>query len=234
MTLLDRIHQLRLKAAAADDEEKIKRRSGEFTTLRERLETVVANAPRVETGRKELQSAGIVLDDFESNRAAALAVVEDLIATVQNLTVETKFDAVKMQGSSIEGYFKNSEKSVANAWKQNLPQAAPVVDDDLLDALEQGGVDVEGIRSDVARAESTLLVLINRTLPEQGDNAKLRKALDTLNSVGERIGELIDPTIADIVVRAQREGVPYSEMTPQVVSALKKLGILDRFRVVLK
>lgn len=234
MTLLDRIHQLRLKAAAADDEDKIKRRSGEFTTLRERFETATANAVRVNTGRNELQSAGIVQDDYKQNRSAALTVVKDLIAAVGNLSVETKFDAVTMQGRAVETHFKNSEKYVADAWKQHLPSAPPAVDDDLLDALEQGGVNVEAIRSDIEGAKLALLVLSNRTLPEPGDSAKLQKALDTLDAIGERIGELIDPAIADVVVRAQGGGVPYSEMTPEVISALNKLGILDRFQVVLR
>jgi hypothetical protein len=87
---------------------------------------------------------------------------------------------------------------------------------------------------DIESAKLALLTLSNRTLPEPGDDAKLQKALDTLDSSGERIGKLIDPAIADVVVRAQGGGVPYSEMTPEVISALKKLGILDRFRVVLK
>jgi hypothetical protein len=234
MTLLDRIHQLQLKAVAADDEDKIKGRSGEFITLRERLETATTNAARADTGRKELESAGIVQDDYEQNRASALAVVKDLIATVENLSVETKFDAVKMQGSAVEAHFKNSETFVVDAWRHHLPPIPPTVDDELLDALEQGGVDVEALRLDIESAKLALLTLSNRTLPEPGDDAKLQKALDTLDSSGERIGKLIDPAIADVVVRAQGGGVPYSEMTPEVISALKKLGILDRFRVVLK
>ena len=234
MTLLDRIHQLQLKAVAADDEDKIKRRSGEFTMLRERLVTATANAARVDAGRKELQSAGVVQNDYEQHRSVMLASVKDLKATVENLSVETKFDAAKMQGNTIETHFKNSEISVTNAWKQHLSSAQPAVDDDLLDALERVGVDVEAIRSDIESANLALLVLRNRVVPEPGDCAKLQNALDTLNSSGERIGKLIDPAIADIVMRAQGDGVPYLEMTSEVISALKKLGVLDRFRVVLK
>jgi hypothetical protein len=234
MTLLDRIHQLQVTAVAADDEDKIKSRSGEFTTLRERLEAATKNAARTDAGRKELQLAGIVQNDYEQRRTSALDVVKNLIATVQNLSVATKFDAVKTQSSTVEAHFTNSEKLVADAWRRHLPSAPPTVDDELLNALEQGGVNVEAIRSDIASAEMALLMLSSRRLPEQGDNAKLLMSLDTLNSSGARIGKLIDPVIADIVVRAQDGGVPYLEMTPQVISALKKLGILDRFRVVLK
>jgi hypothetical protein len=234
MTLLDRIHQLQLRAVAADDEDKIRSRSGEFITLRERFATASTTAARVDAGRKELYSTGILQIDYEQNRAIALAVVNDLINFVENLSVEAKFDAVKIQGNSIVAHFKSSEKLVADAWRSHLPSAPPAVDDELLDALEQGGVDVEAIRSDIENAKSTLLTLRNRTLPQLGDNDKLQKALDTLSSSGERIGELIDPAIANLVVRAQGGGVLYSEMTTEVILALTKLGILDRFRVVLK
>lgn len=232
MTLLEKIGELRLKAVAADDEDRIKSRSGEFTALRERLQGATANAANVAAGRIELQTAGLMEDSYEQNRAAALAVVKDLIDTIESLSIDAKFDLVKMQGNGIEVHFKNSEKFVASAWKAHVPTAGPN-DDDLLDALERGGVDVEAIRSDIEIAESALLVLRNRVLPQAGDIARMQQALDTLNSIGERIGQLIDPTIANLVVRAQDGGVPYSEMTPQVIVALTKLGILERFRVVL-
>lgn len=234
MTLLERIHQLRMKAVAADDEDKIKRRSGEFTTLRERLDTATINAGRVDAGRKELQSAGIVLDDYEQNRADTLAAVKDLIATVESISVEAKFDEAKRQGRFVEAHFKDSEMSIANAWKQHLPAASPRVDEDLLDDLDRGGVNVEEIRSDIEGAKAALLILSSRQYPEPGDNAKLQNALDTLNSSGKRIANVIDPVIANVIMRAQGDGVPCSDMTPEVISALKELGILDRFRVVLK
>lgn len=234
MNLLDRIHQLQLKAVAADDDHKIKSRSGEFTTLRERIETSIEIAARVGVGRKELEFAGIIQDDYDQTRTDALVVVQDLISTIEKLSVEAKFDTVKTQGTNVEAHFKRSEKFVTSSWKGCLPSTPPRVDDDLLDALEHGGVDVESIRSDIEGAKLTLLALNTRRLPEIGDTAKLQTALATLNSSEERIGEVIDPAIAGVVVRAQREGVPYAEMTPEIISALSELGILNRFRVVLK
>lgn len=234
MTLLDRIHQLQVKAADADGDYKIKSRSGDFTALRQRLEAAAANAVRADTARKELEFAGIVQDDWKQNRIDALTAVKELITTVENLSVEAKFDAVKIQGSIVEDNFKSSEKFVADAWKSYLHSTPEGVDDGFLDALEQSGVDVEAIRSDIEGAEAVLLILRSRKIPEAGDNAKLQAALTTLNSRHARIGEVIDPEIADVVVRAQSGGVQYTEMKPDVVSALNKLGILDRFLVVLK
>ena len=234
MTLVDRIHQLQLRAVAADDDTKIKSRAGEFTALRERLSTVVANAETIRAGRAELLCAGVVQDGYEQNCASALAVVRDLMTTLETLSVETPFDAVKLQSRTVEAHFNNSEAFVAGAWKQYVPGDAPSVDEDLLDALERGGVEVEAIRSDIERARSALVTLSSRAIPKLGDITKLREALDTLNSSAERIGQLIDPAIADLVVRAQGGGVSYAEMTPEVISALTTLGIFDRLRVVLR
>lgn len=233
MTFMGKIEQLRLKAAAFDDEDKIKSHTGEFTTLRDRLEAAAANAANVAAGRKELQAAGVTQESYDQDRASALSVAKNLISMVEDLSVEKKFDALKMQVSPIETHFRNSEKFVARAWQEFQPPAPPSADD-LLDSLEQAGVDVENIRSDLEDAKSVLLRLGSRRLPEPGDIATLRQALSRLSSSASRIGEVIDPAIAQVVMRAQDGGVPYSEMTPQVVQALKELGLLDRFRVVLK
>src|SRR4051812_3280165 len=110
MTFVDRINQLQLRAIAADDEDKIRSRAGEFTSLRDRIQCAASNAPRVTVGREELRSAGIEQSDYEQNRASALAVVGDLINTVESLAVDAKLDAVKMQTSTLESFFKNSAK----------------------------------------------------------------------------------------------------------------------------
>lgn len=234
MTLINRINQLQLRAAAADDEEKVKSRAGEFTALRERLQGATANATSVAAGRQELQAAGITQDMHAKDLASVFAVVRDLINEVEGLTLEAKFDVAKVKGSTVAAHFKNSEKFVADEWQRHLPPTASGVEDELLAALEQGGIDVEAIRADIEGAKLTLLVLSARTLPEPGDALKLQQALSTLNSSKSRIAEVIDPAMASIVLRAQDGGVPFLELTPEVILALTKLGILERFRVVLK
>lgn len=234
MTFVERINQLQLRAAAADDEGKLKSRSGDFTALRERLEAVTINAASAATGLKELQAWGILEDGNEHGRKAALSIVKEMIGAVETLSVEAKFDALNLQGRSVEQYFKTTEKLAADAWRNYVFSIQPAVDDELLDALERGGIDVEAIRSGIEDAKSVLLMLRTRRLPEEGDIAKLQEACTTLNSSGETIGELIDPVIADVIIRAQNGGVMYTEMTFKVVSVLEGLGILNRFRVVLK
>ena len=213
MTLAERINSLRLRAVSADDEEKIKTRSGEFTTITERIGKATAKAERVEVARAELRSAPVEQDDYHQLRQTARAVLTQLIATVESLAVDAKLDTVKMQANTVEQFFRNSELWATAAWKSHLPTEVPAVDDELLDALEHGGVNVEAIRADIERAESDMLVLRNKVLPELGDIPRLRAALKVLASSSERIGSLVDPAIAEVVVRAQADGVPFSERT---------------------
>ncbi|MGY1780307.1 hypothetical protein [Geodermatophilus sp. SYSU D01036] len=234
MTLLDRIYQLQLRAVAADDEEKLRTRAGDFTSLRDRIQNATANASRVILGRAELQTAGIEQGDFEQNRVSALAVVRELMDTVETLAVDARTDAVRMQVGTLVTFFRNSAKWVADSWADALPSEQPAVDEDLLDALEQGGFDVEAIRLEIERAQTALLTLCNKSLPERGDWKHLQEALAVLNSSGERLRYFVDPVIADVVVRAQGDGVPYEELSLEVVAELRRLGILGKFRVVLR
>jgi hypothetical protein len=234
VTLLDRIQNLQLRAVAADDENKIKTRVGEFTTLRVQLESATSNAARVAVGRGELRAAGIRQDDPAQGRAPVLAIVEDFITAARTLPVDVKIDAARLSTRTVVDFFGKSQKWVEDNWQITLQSGHPEVDDDLLDALEHGGIDVDAIRHDIDQAESVLFSLRYRSIPEAGDHAKLLRAREVLNSLGERIAELIDPRIAGIIVRAQAEGVPFAEFTNEVVAGLRQLGILERFRIRLK
>lgn len=233
MTFLDRIQTLQLRAVAADDETKIKTRVGEFTTLRNQIESAMSNATRVAVGRRELRAAGIRQDDPVQNGASVLAVIEDLTTAAKTLPVDAKVDAARLSTRKVVDFFTNSQKWVQDNWQ--IAQAGhPEVDDDLLDALEDGGIDVSDIRHDIDQAESVLFSLRYRSIPDAGDHARLVHAREVLSSVGERIADLIDPRIAGVIVRAQTDGVPFTEFTDDIVAGLRQLGILERFRIRLK
>ncbi len=235
MTLAEQIDSLRLRAVAADDEEKIRTRTGQFRTITDRIQGATAKADRVAVARGVLRSGGIEQEEYAELRQAVLSVVTELITTVESLTVDAKLDAVRMQARTVEQFFKNSELWAIAEWKNHLPTEVPAVDDDLLDALQHGGVDVEAIRSDIERAKATIVVLGNKDLPESGDFDRMRDALALLRSTGKRIGSLVNPAIADVLVRAQTDdGVPFAELTPDIVAELNRLNILHRFRVVLR
>lgn len=234
MTLLERIQSLQLRAVAADDETKIKTRVGEFTTLRDQISAATSSARRVEMGRKELLTFGYTEDGDAQSRASVIRVVEDLIEAAKTLSVEARIDAIRLSTRTVVDFFGKSQKWVEDNWRVALQSGQPEVDVDLLGALEHGGVDVESIRHDIDQAEDVLFSLRNRSIPETGDYARLVRAREALSSVGGRISELIDPRIAKVIVRAQSEGVPFTEFTDEVIAGLRQLGILERFRIRLK
>ena len=131
MTLLDRIQNLQLRAVAADDENKIKTRVGEFTTLRVQLESATSNAARVAIGRGELRAAGIRQDDPAQGRAPVLAIVEDLITAARTLPVDVKIDAARLGTRTVVDFFGKSQKWVEDNWQITLQSGHPEVDDDL-------------------------------------------------------------------------------------------------------
>lgn len=233
MTLAQRIHDLQLRAVAATDEERIKTRSGEYTAITEQLVETAGRAARVATARAELASAGILQDGLDQDQDRALAVIHEVADTVSTLRVDAKLDSVKMQVSSIIRFFGESQSWAVQAWRSLVPTELPTVDDDLLDALENGGFDIEAIRADIEQARSNVLVLRSRSLPDTGDHRRLQEALEVLAHSSKRIVDLVDPIVADLVVRAQTEGVPIDELTPDVVTELRRLGIVNRFRVVI-
>lgn len=234
MTLLDRIQNLQLRALAADDETKIKSRVGEFTTLRNQLESATSNATRVVAARRELRAAGIRQDDPAQGRAPVLGVVEDLINVARTLPIDAKIDAARLSTRTVVDFFGRTQRWVQDNWQIAVQAALPEVDDDLLSALENAGIDVDAIRHDIIQAESALFSLRYRSLPEEGDYAKLVHAREVLSSVGERIAGLVDPKLAAVILRAQTDGVPFTEFTDEVLDGLRRLGILKRLRVRLK
>lgn len=231
MTLHDRIGQLRLSAIAADDDERTRARSGEFTAMMERLAVATSNAEAVSIGRKEMEIAGVRDQDFTNQCAQTRRIVAELIRTVEDLPVTSPFDGAKAQAELIELHFRNSEKFVATAWKSHTTQKPPAIDDELLDALSQAGIDVEEIRSEIETAKATLLSLANRPLPRQGDVGRIKEALDTLKVSSSRIAEVIDPDVAEVLMRIQDGGVPLSDFTCELLELFRALGILGRFRV---
>ena len=234
MTLMDRLNALNLRAVAADNENQIKARSGEFVQMTEQVTLTTKNATEVESARSELRSAGIEQEGYGQLREETVATANDLISTLRSLPVSAKLDTVKSQVKSVERFFSGAEQWVEREWKGILETDPPAIDEALLDALRQSGVDVEDIRSEIERGELALLSLRNRKLPRVGDLARLRGALQTLNESSKKVGQVVDPIVADVLVESQGEGAPLASLTSPVLSELKRLKILDRFKVVLR
>jgi hypothetical protein len=234
--LIERVQQLGTAAAATDDEYTIKHRTGELVSLAELVEALTQTARRLGEGVAELRTAGVAIDSGLTEKAKQVAAaLHALSGALPAQAVDAPLDGVKRQVRAAQSFVMDLRSFVEEAWAQERAREVPAINEELVSALAQAGIEVEEIRSDIETAQSVLVGLNNRSVPASGDVVKLAAALEALRACGERISRLVEPTLAGVILDAQRAtGVSLASFTPEVLAGLARLGILDRFRVRLK
>ncbi|MER7062777.1 hypothetical protein C0Q93_11605 [Streptomyces albidoflavus] len=236
MTLIEQVQRLRVAAVAAHDEDKINRRTGELAGQAENVETLIETIQRLSRGVVELRTAHTALDTDLGPQAAQLAAdLEALAETLPSQDADAPLQALKAQVKAADGFVKGLRKSVEQAWTAERNREVPVINEDLVATLSKSGIDVEEIRIKIEKAHGVLNVLNNRVVPESGDVARLTAALESLQACGKQISVLVDPILARVIMGAQEAaGTPLNSFTPEVLTSLSRLGILDRFWVRLR
>ncbi|MBL1109383.1 hypothetical protein JK361_33200 [Streptomyces sp. 5-8] len=237
MTLLERIQHLRTAAAAADDAHAIKQRTGALVTAAETVESLLKDVRQVAGGMAELRAVGISpsrdLPDAATDKVTSL--LRETAASLAAQDVDAPLDGVKAHIKQARALIDGLRQAVDGAWAKELSRDTPPINEDLVNALAKSGLDIEQLRAEIENAHGILNVLRNRAVPQVGDVAKLASARESLRSCGERISRLVDPTLARVIMEAQEAtGMPLSSITPEVLTQLARLGILDRFWVRLR
>jgi len=236
MTLLTRVTNLRTAAVVVDDVAKIKSRTGELRTLSDRLELTAQTLPGLITGVGALAVIDATLNaDTIKDAAEVVAGMRALAGTLPGMPVDAPLDVAKLRVRAVENFTKELRMFVQANWLLYRDQELPAINEELVEALAAGGVDVEDVRNELISAQTALTVLRTREIPHEGDVEKFTGALEKLHACGEKISTLVDPVLAEGILRSQTdEGIPLSWFTPQRISALTELGILDRFQVRLR
>lgn len=232
MSLLTQVTSLRNAAVAVDDVVKIKTRTGELRTLSDRLGTPARELPVLITALDELAAIGAPLDsDSIQDATETVTALRSLASALPGLSIDATLELPKSQVKSAENLAKKFALFVEAHWLPFRDQELPAINEELVEALAAGGVDVEDVRSKLITAQAKLSGIRWRNIPHEGDVAKFNEAVDVLRACGEEVSTLVDPTLADGILKAQTEGVPLSWFTPERIAAVTELGILNRFRV---
>lgn len=236
MTLIEQVQRLRVAAVAAHDQDKINRRTGELAELAERVETLIETLQRLSRGVIELRAAHAAFEANLGPQAVQLAAdLRVLAETLPSQDADTPPQALKAHVKAADGFVKGLRGSVEQAWTAERNREVPVIDEDLVATLNKSGIDVEEIRIEIEKAHSVLNVLKNRAVPEPGDITRLAAALESLKACGNQLTALVDPVLARVIRGAQEtNGTPLNSFTPEVLSGLSRLGILDRLWVRLR
>ena len=236
MTLRSTIQDLRAHADVANDEYQVKVRTGQFADLSARLGSLLAELPALNVGLAEVKQLDLEMPPGRDQDAAQ--VIESLRALATELptvTIEQNLDLAKARVRSAEKYVSGLRALVAGAWQTHVSQLPPTINSDLVDALDQGGVDVGEIRDELETARGRLLAISSRTIPGAGAVQKINAAIETIRRCGEKFGEVVDPDIAEGIVGSQGlSGMPLTWFTPERMGKLTGLGIIDRFQVRLR
>lgn len=236
MTLRSTIQDLRAHADVANDEHQVKVRTGQFAELSGRLGPALEELPRLNAGFAEVQQLDLELPPGRDHDAAQVVEsLRELAAELPTVALEQNLDLTKAGVRSAEKYVRELRALVAGAWQTHVNKPPPAINSDLVDALAQGGVDVEAIRDVLESARARLLAISSRTIPNKGDVEKFRSAIAAIHKCGENLGEVVDADIADGIVGSQEGlGMPLSWFTPERLAKLAGLGITDRFHVRLR
>ena len=233
MSMRTRVTNLRTAAVAVDDVVRIKTRTGDLRTLVERLELPAQSLPQLITALAELAKIEVTLDaDTIQDANEAVAGMRALARTLHGLPVDAPLDVPKSQVKAIENFTKELRLFVQANWFIFRDQDFPPINEELVEALAAGGVDVEDVRNQLLSAQTALTALKVRVIPSEGDVTKFTWAVEKLRACGERISTLVDPDLAEGILKAQSdEGIRLDWFTSERITALAELGIVDRFQV---
>lgn len=236
MTLRSTIQDLRAHADVANDEHRVKVRTGQFADLSARLSQPMAELPRLNVALAEVAQLDVDLPPGRDQDAAQVAEGLRALATeIPALGIDETLDLAKARVRSAEKYVGELRALVGGAWQSYVRQPPPGINSDLIEALAQGGVDVEEIRNELETARGHLLVISNKMIPDQGAVERFRAAIEAIRRCGEKLGDVVDVDIAEGIVGTQESsGVPLTWFTPERLEKLTALGIIDRFRVRLR
>lgn len=233
MSLRSRIQDLRTAAAVANDEHQVHLRTGQLADLSDRLGGPAQDLPALKVALTEVRQLDVEMPtDLDQEAVQVAGGLREVAAELPAMALDASLDLAKARVRNAEKFAAQLRALVADAWQRHVTQPLPPINNELVDALAQGGFDVESIRDALESAQGQFLAIVNRTIPLEGDVAKFSAAFESLRACGDQIGTVVDPDIAEGILGAQEEpGMPLAWFTAERLQMLTELELIDRFRV---
>ena len=232
--ILDRIRQLESRAELARNDGSLKQDLKKAEGVRGRVSILGRLLEKVTAAYKEISAVKPI------ECAAVLTDLRSLREGIAQMTAQSRtqplFGATPVFAQSLmlqEKMANAAEKSLEEIWTTyRKDQQESFVDRDFLEILGRSGLDVEALLERLDAASFLLERLDERTLPRQGDTARLQDAIAGLRNVAEGLSGVVPEALAIFFRQADtQEGAPLAALTPEVLAFLEEHNLTDRYSI---
>jgi hypothetical protein len=234
VTILERLELIESRAALARDDGSLRQDLGKIERIGERVTSLVRSLEKITTAYREFvdvkaADCSVVLSSLQS-MGENLQVMAARSRTQQLFGATPEFAG---QLADEEKTVKAVEKTLANAWTSYRDeQQRSAVDRELLEVLKRSGLDVETLLESYNAASFDLEMLEARTLPGDGDVARLQTNIAALRGVAEGLSGVVPEALATFFRQADSpEGAPLSAFTAEVHAFLEEHDIAERYSI---
>lgn len=232
--ILERLQRLESQAELALNDGSIKQDVEKIERLMGRVSALSSQVGQVVTAYEELRTV---------RPTACSAVRDGLIAVRDGLAqMSTQSRARSLYGATTD--FANSlsdqeksikvvEKELQSTWRSYREgQHKSFVDRDFLEILGRSGLRVDPMLDQFDRASRLWSILEIRSLPHQGDVARVQEAISSFSAVAEGLTEVVPPALAIFFRQADSdEGAPLAALNQEVLKFLEEHELTDCYTI---
>lgn len=234
MTILERLEQIESRAQVARDDGSLRQDLGKIERIGERVTSLVRSLEKITTAYREL---------VEVKAADCSVVLSSLQSMFDNLTAMAAQSRARQlygatpefaaQLAAEEKSVKAVERALADVWSSYRDeQQRSAVDRELLEVLSRSGLDVTTLLDSYDTASFDLEMLEARTLPGDGDVARLQTNITALRTVAEGLSGVVPEALATFFRQADSlEGAPLSALTAEVRQFLDQHDVAERYSI---
>jgi hypothetical protein len=234
MMILERLEQIAGRAQLARDDGSLRQDLGKIERIGERVTSLVRSLEKITTAYGELVQ--VDAPDCSVALSGLQSMFENLALMATQSRAHQLFGATTDFAGRLgveEKRAKAVEETLADVWASySNEQQRSAVDRELLEVLSRSGLAVDTLLENYDRASFGLEMLEAKTLPGDGDVARLQTHITALSSVAEGLSRVVPDALATFFRQADSpEGAPLSALTPEVRAFLDEHDVAGRYSI---